>query len=132
MKAKFADRLIEVMDEKDISVSELSRKTGINKSSISRYRKENYNPGKKNFFILADVLGVNPAWLAGEDAPKSPYSSSLFDIEPWEKEWYKNPLSSRSDTLSDTESHLISAFRAADPAIRAAVCKILDVEETDS
>lgn len=132
MKADFSKRLTEAMEDKKINLSELSRKTGIDKSSISRYRSGNYDPGKRNFFRLADALEVNPAWLAGEDAPKQPYSNSLIDDEPWEKQWRKNPLSNRFDDLSDTENHLISAYRAADPAIQSAVRKLLDLPEETS
>ena len=128
MKNNFPERLNEAMNDKNFSPSDLSRKTGIDKSSISRYRSGNYDPGKKNFFLLADVLDVNPAWLAGEDAPKHA-APSLIDNEPWEDVWEKNPLSSRFDTLSDVESHIIRAYREADPAIQAAIRKLLDVEE---
>ncbi len=131
MKEKFAERLIEAMDDKKMTLSDLSRRSGIDKSSISRYRSGNYNPGKKNFFILSDVLDVNPAWLAGEDAPKQYYSQSLLDEdeEDWEKAWYKNPLSNRFDTLSDFENDLLNAYHKADPAIQSAVRKLLDIEE---
>ena len=129
MSKNISERLTETMEEKKISPAELSRRTGIDKSSISRYCSGEYNPGKRNFFRLADALEVNPAWLAGEDAPKNPYSTSLIDSEPWEDKWGENPLSSRFDDLSDEESHLIDAYRKAEPAIKAAVRKILDVEE---
>ena len=128
MKNNFPERLNEAMKDKDFSPSDLSRKSGIDKSSISRYRSGNYDPGKKNFFLLADALDVNPAWLAGEDAPKHAVQS-LIDSEPWEDDWQKNPLSSRFDTLSDDESHVVTAYRSADQSIQAAVRKLLDVED---
>ena len=129
MKNNFSERLTEAMNDNKVSLSELSRRTGIDKSSISRYRSSEYDPGKKNFFLLADALGVNPAWLAGEDAPKHVINPSLIDVEPWEEDWNNNPLSSRFDTLSDDESHLIDAYRSADPAIKSAVRKLLDLED---
>lgn len=129
MNKNISERLSEIMEEKNISPAELSRRTGIDKSSISRYCSGEYNPGKSNFFKLASALEVNPAWLAGESAPKRIINQSLIISDPWEDRWMQNPLSSPFDDLTDEESHLVDAYRKAEPAIKAAVRKILDVEE---
>lgn len=124
-----SERLTEIMEEKNISPAELSRRTGIDKSSISRYCSGAYNPGKSNFFKLATALAINPAWLAGEDAPKIYMNPSLVIPEPWEEKWAENPFSSPFDDLSDEESHLIEAYRKANEQQRRIAFYALMVKE---
>ena len=129
MTKNISERLTEIMEEKNITPSELSRRTGIDKSSISRYCSGEYNPGKKNFFRLASALAINPAWLAGEDAPKIHMDPSLIFTEPWEEQWKRNPMSSPFDDLSDEESHLIEAYRKANEQQRRIAFYALKVKE---
>lgn len=65
-----ANRFKEALNENRLSCAELSRMTGISKSSISHYYKglhvmSNITAGK-----IADVLNVSPVWLMGFDVPK--------------------------------------------------------------
>lgn len=64
----FSDRLREAMG--DMSAIELADKLGCNKSVISLYLSKQRVPSKMAIQLLALVLGVNPAWLYGLDAPK--------------------------------------------------------------
>lgn len=64
----FSDRLREAMG--DMSAIELADKLGCNKSVISLYLSKQRVPSKMAIQLLALVLGVNPAWLFGLDAPK--------------------------------------------------------------
>ena len=67
--AKIAERLKNALEIRDISQSELSRKTGIGKSSISTYLTGEYEPKQKNIYKMALALNVNEAWLMGADVP---------------------------------------------------------------
>lgn len=67
--AKIADRLKMALEIRDITQSELSRKTGIGKSSISTYLTGEYEPKQKNIYKMALALDVNEAWLMGADIP---------------------------------------------------------------
>lgn len=62
----FAKRLSEAMEQRGISLSELSRRTGINKGQLSRYRNGiNKNLSEEIIRIIAEALNVSPAWLRG-------------------------------------------------------------------
>lgn len=64
--AIFAERLSEAMERRGISLSELSRRTGINKGQLSRYRNGiNKNLSDEIIRIIAEALNVSPAWLRG-------------------------------------------------------------------
>lgn len=75
----FADRLREAMG--DMSAIDLADKLRCNKSVISLYLSKQRTPSKMAIQLLALVLGVNPAWLYGLDAPKEP----TVKIAPIEK-----------------------------------------------
>lgn len=66
----FKNRLKQIMSEKNISQSELSRRTGIGRNSISDYLKGKYEAKQDKVFELAKVLNVNEAWLMGFDISK--------------------------------------------------------------
>ncbi len=65
----FQERLNAIMEEKQISQTELSRRTGITKASISQYVNGIYEAKQNNLFLLAQALGCSPAYLMGIDAP---------------------------------------------------------------
>lgn len=74
--SKFSERLKACMEEMDIKPSELSKLTGIDKSSISRYLKGDYVPKQLKVTILADALHVNAGWLfSGVQQKETDYSN---------------------------------------------------------
>lgn len=64
-----AKRMKLAMSTLNMSQSELVRKTGIGKSSISTYLTGEYEPKQKNLYKIANALNVNEAWLMGFDVP---------------------------------------------------------------
>lgn len=73
----FALRFKKAMKENGIKQIELSRKTGISRSTISQYLSGYAAPKTAKTQLLADALGVSPAWLMGFDVP--PVESRLPD-----------------------------------------------------
>lgn len=67
----FKDRLKQIMSERKISQSELSRRTGIGRNSISDYLNGKYEAKQDKVFELAKALNVNEAWLMGFDISKN-------------------------------------------------------------
>ncbi|HCW7116162.1 TPA: helix-turn-helix domain-containing protein [Staphylococcus aureus] len=67
----FKDRLKQIMSERKISQSELSRRTGIGRNSISDYLNGKYEAKQDKVFELAKALNVNEAWLMGVDISKN-------------------------------------------------------------
>lgn len=63
------DRLNEALHLRDITAADLSRMTGINKSSLSRYLSGESIPRSLAIGKMAEALHVNPAWVLGYDVP---------------------------------------------------------------
>lgn len=59
----FADKLKEAMERAGINATELSAKTGISNSAISRYLSGNYIAKQKNLLKLSMALHVDPTFL---------------------------------------------------------------------
>ena len=71
MSNTFKDRLNKAILEKGIKPAELSRRTGIHKSSITAWLKGDYEAKQDNIFKLSKALDVGEAWLMGlEDSKK--------------------------------------------------------------
>lgn len=69
MKANFIDRLKGLMEEKDITQTELAQATGITQSSISDWIRGKYLPKQDKVDLLAKALDVSPAYLMGWEEP---------------------------------------------------------------
>lgn len=65
----FADRLQELLDFFHINASELSRRSGVSKSSISHYLKGDWEAKQDKIFAIAESMGVDEGWLMGRDVP---------------------------------------------------------------
>lgn len=65
----FAERLKHAMDERHMSQSDLSAKSGISKAAISQYLSGKNQPKKDKIDRLADVLGASPDFLIGYNVP---------------------------------------------------------------
>ena len=79
--AKIAERLKTALEIRDISQSELSRKTGIGKSSISTYLTGEYEPKQKNIYKMALALNVNEAWLMRAEVPMERQETAASHIQ---------------------------------------------------
>lgn len=63
------DRLNEALRLRGITAADLSRMTGINKSSISRYLSGESIPRSLAIGKMAEAIHVSPAWVLGYDVP---------------------------------------------------------------
>lgn len=61
------DRLAEALQIRDMTAAELSRKSGVDKGSISNYLKGKFVPKQNAIGAMAKALNVSPAWLLGFD-----------------------------------------------------------------
>jgi repressor LexA len=81
------NRIKIALEYKGIKASELATKTGINKSKISCYINGRYAPGSDTGLLMANALGVAPAWLGGFDVPmlvSEEANSNITNIIPFE------------------------------------------------
>ena len=74
---KFSVRLSALLDHFSITQSELSRRTGISKSSISHYIKGDWEGKQDVVYTIAQEMGVGEAWLMGYDAPMFPDAPTI-------------------------------------------------------
>lgn len=92
-EATFAQRLREGLNVREMTQAELAKRSGISKSSISRYIKGDWEGKQSAVYELAKALGVTEAWLMGYDVPME--SGTAFAVpsgfEPLPK-MVKRPL----------------------------------------
>lgn len=60
---KFCDRLESLLKSRGISAEELARLSGLNATSVSRYRSGAREPTASGLLALAGALGVTMEWL---------------------------------------------------------------------
>lgn len=77
MKIDFLDRIKFLMEEKQITQTELSKRTGITQSSISDWLRGKYLPKQDKIDLLAKALDVTPAYLMGWEE-----DTNIEQIEP--------------------------------------------------
>lgn len=68
-RVSFSQRLYEAITLRKIKPVELSRISGISKSSISEYLSGKFEPRQDGIYALSKALKVNEAWLMGFDVP---------------------------------------------------------------
>lgn len=72
----FAARLRESLALRGMTQAELSRRTELDKSSISRYLKNEYKGNQDAVYKISQALNVSEAWLMGYDVPMEPQGQS--------------------------------------------------------
>ena len=68
--SKISERLNEALNDKNITKAELARRANITRQALNSYLVERTRPSHEVIVSLANVLGVNPAWLDGYEEPK--------------------------------------------------------------
>lgn len=67
---KISTRIKQIMKEKGMTQADLSKESGISKSTLSEWLNDKYEPKQNSIYILSETLGVNPTWLMGLDVDK--------------------------------------------------------------
>ena len=75
-----ARRLNEALQNAGITAQELSKKSGVNKSSISQYRNGAHAPSDVSAEKMSEVLNVHPLWLMGFDVPMDSQEPVALEI----------------------------------------------------
>lgn len=68
-KYKRNNRIAEALAIRGWKQADLVERTGIGKSSINGWVKQNWQPKQQPLSKMAKVLGVSEMWLAGYDVP---------------------------------------------------------------
>lgn len=72
IKEEFRNRLKIAMDRANMKAIDLAKRTGISEATISQYRSGYSKPKENRLVLIANILGVAPAWLMGLDVPMEP------------------------------------------------------------
>lgn len=96
-----SERICEAMKRLDVKPVELSRRTGISKSSISQYMSGYAAPKSDRIYLIAKALNVSEAWLIGYDEPmeKTPEIDYVVNT-------------STSENLTPNEQIIIERYRS--------------------
>ena len=80
--ATFADRLKTALSLRNMTKAELSRRTGIDKSSLTRYTKGDWEGKQDAVYAIAQALDVSEAWLMGYDTDmeRTDYTKLLAEL----------------------------------------------------
>lgn len=97
VKEEFKVRLQKALNARNMKPIDLANRTGLSESLISQYRSGYSKPKSMRLTIIADALGVSPAWLMGLDVPMEPTKAQTRDLNADEQE-----LLSYFDNLNDT------------------------------
>ena len=62
-------RIKKALEINNMKQAELSRRTGIDKGTISLYISGKYEPRSNKTVLLAEALGTSPEWIMGFDVP---------------------------------------------------------------
>lgn len=87
----FKDRFKVALEIRQKSQAEISRATGIDKSSLSLYLKGRYVPKQDKIYLISKALKVDPGWLMG------------FDTEMEEHPIYKGVSRDELDEIDEDE-----------------------------
>lgn len=115
------ERIVAELKEKGLKKTDLTTHLGMVNSAFGNWLAGRNTSYHRYLHGIADFLGVSVEYLKGEtDQKEKP--SILSDREPW---------SGAVTSLTAHEERLILAYRAQ-PALQAAVDKLLDIEEEAS
>lgn len=98
-QATFAERLKEALELRGMTKADLSRLTGISKSSLTHYERGDWEGKQDAVYKIAKALRVREAWLMGFEVTEN--------VPPNNE---RQP--SVSEELSEDEITLIQAYRA--------------------
>lgn len=76
----FGDKLRQAMEKEGITATELSEKTGISKSTISRYLSGGYIAKQKNLLKLSLALHVEPKFLFSDAVDELDANLKVYSI----------------------------------------------------
>lgn len=73
-----SERLFTIMKEKNISIPELSRLTGISRHTIFDWKKKNTNPGADKIMVICEALQIRPEELLIDKRDYTPIEHDSF------------------------------------------------------
>ena len=101
-----SERLFSIMEEKNISMPELSRLTGISRHTIFDWQRRGTNPGSDKIMVLCEALQVTPEELLADKHKNTAIDhDSSVSMDGMEIELIKE-----YQELSDTKKKRLMAY----------------------
>ena len=95
-------RLRELLALEGDTQSDLVRKTGIEKSTISYYVSGHRVPRQDNLYKISKAYGINPAWLMGLDV-------EMYDNKTTEKQNIVLEYAKKLMALKESDREIVTA-----------------------
>lgn len=109
----YSQRIKELRKLHEWTQAQLADKVNVTKSAISQYEHGVRRPDQETLLALCDVFNVDADYLLGREG----VTMRLVD-----------PLKGQMPLFNE-EWSIIEAYRLADPGTRAAILKLLDIED---
>lgn len=101
-----SERLFQILEEKEISIPELSRMTGISRFTIFDWKRRNTNPGSDKIMVLCEALQIAPEeLLIGRAEDNRGKGSTFLNIDGIEAE-----IAREYHELSETNKKRLLAY----------------------
>ena len=125
-------RVKNALRKKGITLSELARRIGTDRSNIYHYLRGDYDPKIEKVEAIAETLGVSVAYLTGMTDDPVPTGDPGLDSFLDNFIRSTQPGSFGPITVTEDDLQILAAFHEADPLIQSAVRRLLDLEEAKS
>lgn len=106
----FGERLSKLMKKKGISGQELANRFGVNRSTVSRWRKGTFEPDMETIKELAKIFNVTVDYLLGHDEKEEKKDNNIIDIleEIKKRPYYIDPKTGRIRQIPERKARIIA------------------------
>ena len=108
-----AVRIRKALSIRNMTQSELCRRTKIATSAMSEYLRGLYDPKQDKIYIMSEALNVDPVWLMGFDVPMEKEQKDFSPHEPTLTEGEKVMLELFRQIPVDQQPVVLAMIRAA-------------------
>ena len=121
------ERVFNLMRERDVKPSDLSKAIGIRQSTISEWKQGRSNPSVKALISIADYFGVTVDYLVGHDTPNNTYKVKISKVMGKGQAYFVNrylqgsELSAKSNQSLRARRHDTAEHNACGGGKRAAL-----------
>lgn len=108
-----AQRIRKALSIRNMTQSELCRRTKIATSAMSEYLKGLYDPKQDKLYLMSEALNVDPVWLMGFDVPMEKQDKKISPHDPTLTEGEKLVLELFRQIPEDQQPMVLAMIRAA-------------------
>ena len=108
-----AKRIRKALSIRNMTQSELCRRTKIATSAMSEYLRGLYDPKQDKIYLMSEALNVDPVWLMGFDVPMEKDDKKRSPHEPTLTEGEKVVLELFRQIPEDQQPMVLAMIRAA-------------------